>query len=620
MEHNPFLPLLLITILAFVVPLLANRMRRLSLPIVVGEIMAGILIGRSGLNLVEPSATLDFLAEFGFAFLMFLSGLEIDVNLLRSSGVEGGKGASWKRPVPLALLIFGGTLGLGLLVSWGLAQAGMVENPVLLGLILSTTSLGVVVPVLKERNLLGSDFGQALLIQASIADFATLLLLTVAIALSTGGLELNLLLIPLLLLAFMLAARAARQMAAAGWIRDRIQEISSATAQIRVRGAFALMVAWVVLAEALGVELILGAFLGGAILGLVTSEEASTAREKLEAIGFGFFIPVFFIMVGVEFNLPALLSSRRALLLVPLLVIVSFLVKLAPGLLLRARFGWRQSIAGGLLLSSRLSMIIAAAAITLEIGAIDDAVNSSIILLAIVSTTAAPLLFNRLSPVVQARPRSGVLLVGVEPMVELLGRRFGSYDERVTILCSDPERVGALERIGHRVVMLEDAERSLRRAGADSARALVDLRADSEHGFGICRLAIDTFGIPLVVARVSDVESVPTLRRMGVRVVQPALATAMALEGALRYPTAFDVLVHEAEDVDVGEATLRNRALIGLRVRDLDLPGNALILSMRRQASVMVPDGDTRLELGDRIDMIGSPDSLERAMAVLRAG
>jgi Trk K+ transport system NAD-binding subunit len=133
-------------------------------------------------------------------------------------------------------------------------------------------------------------------------------------------------------------------------------------------------------------------------------------------------------------------------------------------------------------------------------------------------------------------------------------------------------------------------------------------------------LAIDTFGIPLVVARVSDVESVPTLRRMGVRVVQPALATAMALEGALRYPTAFDVLVHEAEDVDVGEATLRNRALIGLRVRDLDLPGNALILSMRRQASVMVPDGDTRLELGDRIDMIGSPDSLERAMAVLRAG
>jgi len=101
-------------------------------------------------------------------------------------------------------------------------------------------------------------------------------------------------------------------------------------------------------------------------------------------------------------------------------------------------------------------------------------------------------------------------------------------------------------------------------------------------------------------------------------VVQPALATAMALEGALRYPTAFDVLVHETEDVDVREVTLRNVALAGIRVRDLELPGNALILSMRRDASVMVPDGDTQVLAGDRVDLIGSPESLDRATAILR--
>ncbi|MGA9534176.1 MAG: cation:proton antiporter [Anaerolineales bacterium] len=618
MEHNPFLPLLLITMLAFAVPLLANRLQRISLPIVVGEIIAGILIGRSGLNWVEPSATLDFLGEFGFAFLMFLSGLEIDFNLLSSSGVRGKNGPAWKQPIPLAILIFTATLGLGLAFAWGLMQVGMVDNPLLMGLILSTTSLGVVVPVLKERGLLGSDFGQAVLVQASIADFATLLLLTVAIALTSGGLQLDLLLIPVLLLSFVVAARAARRLAAGGRIRQLIQDISSATSQIRVRGAFALMVGWVVLAESLGVELILGAFLAGAILGLATEGDTSTAREKLEAIGFGFFIPVFFILVGVDFNLPALFSSNQALLLVPLLVLASFLVKLLPALLLRVKFPWRQVFSAGVLLSSRLSLIIAAAAIALDIGAINDAVNSAIILLAIVTTTVAPLVFNRISPAVESERRSGVILVGADQMVEFLSRRFKSYQEEAIIVCTDTNRYHALRRTGFDVLLMGDPVITLRQAGAETARALVDLAQGSEAEGDVCRLAMDEFGIPLVIARVADVESVARLRQWGVKVVQPALATAMALEGALRYPTAFDVLVHEAEDVDVSEVTLRNRALAGIRVRDLELPGNALILSMRRDASVMVPDGDTALLLGDRIDMIGSPESLERASTILR--
>ena len=189
MEHqNSFVPLLLITALAVIIPVVLSRFRRLRLPIVVGEILAGVLIGTSGFNLVEPSPVLDFLAEFGFAFLMFLSGLEVDFALI-TQGTRGGSWRErWRQPLPLALLMLGLTLLLALMGATLMAAAGLVQNALLMGLILSTTSLGIVAPVLKERQLLRGQYGQQLLIAASLADFVTLLLLTVVIAVSSRGL------------------------------------------------------------------------------------------------------------------------------------------------------------------------------------------------------------------------------------------------------------------------------------------------------------------------------------------------------------------------------------------------------------------------------------------------
>ena len=268
------------------VPILANRLRRIAVPIVVGEILAGILIGRSGLDLVEPSAILTFLQEFGFTFLMFLSGLEMDIGSLVDRAKSSGLGR--RGPLPLALATLAGTIGLATLAAFGLTGFALIESPILVGLILSTTSLGVVVPVLKERGLLRSEFGQYTLTAASIADMVTLLLLTVAIAIRSQGLTFDLLLIPLLLLIFVLAARIARRFSSLEFLPRVLDELSSATAQIRVRAAFALMVAWVVLAEALGVEVILGAFLAGAIAGLIGDPDQDNARAKLDGIGYGF--------------------------------------------------------------------------------------------------------------------------------------------------------------------------------------------------------------------------------------------------------------------------------------------------------------------------------------------
>jgi Kef-type K+ transport system membrane component KefB/Trk K+ transport system NAD-binding subunit len=619
LDHNPYSALLLITVLAVVVPILTSRIRRLRLPIVVGEIFAGVIIGHSGFNLVDSSPILQFLAEFGFAYLMFLSGLEVDFNLLLPTRGNSAKHAWWKQPLPVAFILLTGTLGLALLGAYALSLLDGVQNPLLMALILSTTSLGVVVPVLKEREILDSRYGQYLLVAASIADFVTLLLLTIVIAINSQGLTLDLLLIPALLSLFVLAARIGQRFTEAAFLRRILSDLSSATAQIRVRGAFALMVSWVVLAEALGVELILGAFLAGAIASLIAGSTDVESREKLDAIGYGFFIPIFFIMVGVEFDLSALIESPSALLLIPVLVVLAALVKVIPASIFRFQFPWRASLAAGFLLSARLSLIIAAASIARDLGVISEALNAAIILLAIISCTFAPLLFNRLYPKSEEAVRQGVIILGQDQMAEFLAERLLPSGERVSVICPDESRIPAFEKLKvtiHR--NCTDFHSALTVADAATARVLLDLTSSSTETLEVCSLARLTFDIPLVISRISDVELIPQLQNLGVKVVQPALATAMALEGAIRYPLAFDILLHDTADVEVGEVYCSNSRLAGIPMRKIRLPGNALILSIQHEESVSVPHSDTVLQLGDRIGLIGSPDSVEQAIALLQ--
>ena len=190
-----FLPLLLVVLLAAIVPLALARFRRI--PVVVGEILAGIIVGPSVLGLVnghEP--TLDLLAEIGFAFLMFLSGLEIDFSILFA--VSKGSRKNEPSSILLASLSFLLTLILALVIGFGLFSLGYVSDPWMLTLILSTTSLGIVVPVLKENRMTTSRFGQTLLLAALLADFLTMFLITVYVAIRSSGLSFEILLIVLL--------------------------------------------------------------------------------------------------------------------------------------------------------------------------------------------------------------------------------------------------------------------------------------------------------------------------------------------------------------------------------------------------------------------------------------
>jgi len=300
-ETLSFYPLLIVVFLAFITPIALSRFKKIRLPIVVGEILVGIIVGRSGLGWVaHHDAVLDLLAELGFVFLMFLSGMEIDFKSI--VGVSSSREKGKKHPIgPLGLgsLSFVLTLVFSTLIGFALVKAGLVTNPWMIALILSTTSLGVVVPVLKERGLSSGRYGQSLLVAALIADFATMLLITVVVAALSHGLTLDILLIGVLFVAFFLMYQFGMLFFnRIPGVRRLMEELSHATAQIKIRAAFTMMLIFVALAEGLGTEIILGAFLAGAIVSLLTTPEDAETKHQLESFGFGFFIPIFFIMVG----------------------------------------------------------------------------------------------------------------------------------------------------------------------------------------------------------------------------------------------------------------------------------------------------------------------------------
>ncbi len=611
-NSHSFASLLLVLFLAFLVPLFLRRFNRLRIPIVVGELVAGVVIGRSFLDLVpREEPVLELLAELGFVFLMFLAGMEIDFSDMRPAGGALGdrRGAG---PLALAVIYFGITLVLAGVAGLALATAGLVENGWMIALVLSTTSLGVVVPVLKEHGLAEGPYGQTILAAAMVADFITMILITVLVALLSNTANLRILLIGVLFVVFFAVYRSANLFfSRIPGLRQAMDELSHASAQIKVRAAFTIMLVFVVLAEALGTELVLGAFMAGAVISLLMTPDDEQLAGKLEAIGFGFFIPIFFIVVGIRFDVQALFSTSQTLLLVPLLLGAAALVKLAPAAVFRVRFGSRESLAAGVLLSTRLSLIIAASAIGLRLGIITDAENSAIIVVAAATVTLAPVIFARLAP--SAAGTSPLIVVSSTGELGLkVAERLHRHGEPVVVLDADPENVERARRRGIEAVCADPADPAAA-PWLEAATALVCTSSDKLFNYRICQAARVLHGIKHIVVQVNDPQDRSLFEKMGVRTLNPALdrVSLFALLG--RSPDLYQLLTRTGDDMSTRDMTMHNERIAGLPLKQLELPGDLLVLAIRRGNELLVPQGDTRLESGDRLTLVGSVESVEKA-------
>jgi Trk K+ transport system NAD-binding subunit len=299
------------------------------------------------------------------------------------------------------------------------------------------------------------------------------------------------------------------------------------------------------------------------------------------------------------FDLQALFASPTALALVPLLIALAYFVKMIPALLYRLRFSWRETISAGALLSSRLSLIIAASAIALELELVTPATNSAIILLAIVTCTLSPFIFNRVAPQPEEVERRRTILVGGGDLAGLLAQRLvrrGKTDLALVGDCSG-RVIQALDSCVLTYDRALDRE-SLEAAGAETAAALIALDPDEDVNVELARLARETFGIPNVITVVGTREHYSLLRALGARWVQPSMALLLSVEGALEFPAAFDLLTR-MRGIKIREATLVNSRLVGQTLPNVHLPGGALIMGIRRGSEVIVPHTDTRLQFND---------------------
>jgi len=382
MPEISFMAVLLVAAIAFLVPLGLGLAPSLRIPSVVLEISAGIMIGPAVLGLVDVDLPLQVLALLGLAFLLFLAGLEIDLNRLRGARLRS---AAAGFVVSLAI-----ALGIGL----GLKAAGLIETPLLVAIILSATSLGIVIPVLADAGQVGTTLGQLIIAGSSIADFGAIILLSLFFSGDSSSIGSTLLLIGSFVVLVVATGVALAEVEHSSRLSSALRRLQDSSAQIRVRGAFLLLVGFVVIAQLFGLEVILGAFFAGAVLKLLDRDGMMTHtyfHTKLQAVGFGIFIPFFFVTSGLQLDVRALFAGGAAFALVPVFLLALLLARGMPAALYRSMVGDRNSLAAGLLQATSLPFIVAATGIGMDLGILSPAIGAAMVVAGLLSVILCPL-------------------------------------------------------------------------------------------------------------------------------------------------------------------------------------------------------------------------------------
>ena len=379
MESFDAISLVFISLGAFLLPLLGNKIK---IPGIVLEIAYGIIVGPI-LNLVSPSEFISGLAILGFLLLMFLSGFEIEIEKFQENGL---------RALLLPSLMFFGTVLISLFL------VTRLNYPIFLGLVLCTTSVAIVIPILRSDDTIKSNYGQLLFMTALLSDILTLLGATVLASVErSGGFGVKNLNVILYFIIVTLILRIVKRLA--WWNPQLFSRMFDGNdpEELGIRSSIALMLTLVGIAVLFDIEAILGAFLAGTIFAFIFPNRGSL-ESSLKGFSYGFLIPIFFINIGLNYDV-SVFSNTQFYVEVLYLFVIAIAVKLFPTILLIfAGIKIKQILAGGFLLSARFSLIIAMAEIGVEIDLISKAIEQQIILLAVLTATIAPIGYKLLSP------------------------------------------------------------------------------------------------------------------------------------------------------------------------------------------------------------------------------
>ncbi|OCA87347.1 monovalent cation:proton antiporter family protein [Pseudobacillus wudalianchiensis] len=615
-EHASLLSLVIVIVAAFLTPIILHRLKLNFVPVVIAEIIVGLIIGKSGLDIVSQDMWLETLSTLGFLFLMFLSGLEIDFSAFSNKKKEAPRmkpGKEEPHSFMAALIIFTGILVLSFGLSYLFVLLHLIDDAFLMTLIISTISLGVVVPTLKEAHLMKTVIGQIILLVAVIADLVTMILLTVFVSLNgSGGGNMWLLLVLFAagVILYFIAKRFKN--------KPLFEALSTSTVQIGTRAVFTLMIVLVALSEYLGAENILGAFLAGVLVSLLAPNHELV--RQLDSFGYGFLIPIFFVMVGVELDLWSLLSDKKMLMMIPLLMIAFFISKVFPLLYLKKWYDTKTVMASAFLLTSTLSLVIAAAKIAERIGVITSQMSGLLVLVAVVTCLITPIVFKKLFPPhMKAEKRIKIVFVGANQYTMPISKELKSALYDTVVYRKKPEvEENNLNNSVFDVEELEDLTAdTLDQNGVFAADILVFATGNLEQNAELA-IAAKERGVERVIAHVEQEEMEQQLIEAGIETFSYFLSAKALLRALIESPSIINILTNK--ETSLYEVELLNDNYEGLTLRKFPFTGDVIFVRIFRGNESIVPHGDTELRLHDRLILTGSKEYVDELKLELEYG
>lgn len=386
-----YVGLLLVAVAALVAPLVAELVPRDLLPPVVLEVVAGMILGPQVTGWLRIDVPVEILSLLGLGFLLFLAGMELTPKSL------------WNRPARLGLLGYVLAVGLSFPLALVLKGAGANGDLRILAIALTSTSLGVVVPVLQDSGESGSRFGQTVLATATIGEFTSLLLFTVLFSADPKSTPVQVFYVLGLGISGFIAIVVIRWWWGSQWFSAALSRLDETTSQLRVRAAFVLLFAFTALVSGFGLTSVLGTFIAGIVLRVANEKTPSVVQErymaKLSAIGFGFVVPVFFVVTGAQLDIREVVTSGKTALLVPLILVCMVVDRgLTSTLMLRGELSGRGALAAGAFQATSLTFPIIVATIGVNLHFLSAPTAAALVTAGLLSVVAMPALALLLRP------------------------------------------------------------------------------------------------------------------------------------------------------------------------------------------------------------------------------
>ncbi|MCZ3667651.1 cation:proton antiporter [Limosilactobacillus vaginalis] len=587
------LSMLIIMLAALIIPIAMARFKVSSVPTAVAEIVAGILLGKSAFNIVQETSSLTLLSSLGVIILMFLSGMEINFDLFKKA--PGQKKRDAKSPVSIAVLSFTAVIITAFILGVILYFMGLFSDILLATILFSTIALGVVIATLKEKEILGRPMGQTILLTAVLGEVIPMLALTFYASIY-GHNAGRLWLIVLLFLAAIILLRRFRQPYV--WFNN----VSKATTQLDIRLAFFLIFTLVTVAESVGAENILGAFLAGMVMKLLEPSEAT--QEKLTSIGYGFFIPIFFIMTGVRLDLKSLFANKTALALIPILVACFIIAKLPTTLIYRRRFNARNSFAGGFLTVTTITLVLPSLQVAKNLHAITSTQSDAFILAAVIVCVLAPIVFNstyKLNKEDLVKER--VVIVGANTLTVPVAQQLSHNWYVVRMLTDNQDNYKTFNSEVNDLKYIKEIDEQALDAGKyfDTDVMVLGFRNDNKN-YQMAVLA-KKHGVKRVIASVQNpkvsTDHIDELNRLGVEIFNSFVVQNSVLRSLIESPSVFEMLM--SAHSGLFEVTIHNQRYVGIELRSLPFIDQITVSRIYRKHKPISPSGDTVLEYGDHI-------------------